>query len=111
MYTIAYNDALVDTYAVELEKDASGYSDHDQHTITLRTKGHSEGAVRRTLVHELLHSGLSITGAWYRGQFDSKEAEEALLQSVSAPLLAILRENPHIVEYLTREESSWPEVK
>jgi hypothetical protein len=103
LYQLVYNDALVDAHAVEIEKSINGYSDEIGLKIVLRTKGFSEDAVRNVLVHEILHSVLALSGMWYRMP-DGKESEEAMIQASSHMLLAVMRENPAVMKYLTTEE-------
>jgi len=55
---------------------------------------------REALLHEILHATCSATGINER--LDADEAEY-VVTALAPALLAVLRENPHVVAYLTSE--------
>lgn len=59
---------------------------------------HGSGA--DSLLHEVLHQALFVSGADLRG--DDSEVEERLVRAMTGPLLAALRDNPDLTAYLLR---------
>lgn len=68
-------------------------------TIYLRP-GLADCRLREVLVHELLHAAFDVTG------LDQQEGanEEATVSALAYPILAILRDNPDLVAFLTAKE-------
>jgi Zn-dependent peptidase ImmA (M78 family) len=66
-------------------------------------KGLSEGERRAGLLHELLHAVLHIYGISTVVGL-SQQQEEKLILALEAPLLALLRDNPKVMEYLLAKE-------
>lgn len=82
---------------VALKAELLGWSDE----ITLRISINPEqapGMLRDTLLHEVLHQVFNMTGQ--ADEWGKEGAEEAILRLTPA-LLAVLRENPKVVDYLT----------
>lgn len=56
---------------------------------------------REVFVHELMHACVATSGhAYTMGHIKKGNAEEVLIQGMSPMMLGVLRNNPHIVEYL-----------
>lgn len=58
-----------------------------------------ESARRETLLHEAIHAVWHTTGLGSHP--DIEDHEELIIDSLAAPMLALLRDNPHLVSYLT----------
>lgn len=102
-YSIRVDDAAVDKYAVAKKVDYAAYSDHESCEIFLRG-GFSIYGQRESVMHELLHCVMHVTGFWYHTENDKVNGEE-ICQSLSNPLIAVLRDNPHITAWLTAVEN------
>jgi len=93
------------TYAVvrklpEEMPDALGDTDFDKNEIRIR-KNLRKTKSQEILLHELLHCCTypSFTGAY---ETDPKLDAEEFVNAVSPPLLQVLKDNPKLVEYLTK---------
>lgn len=79
--------------------DLLGETDNIDGVITLRKK---QGAAckRDTLLHEVLHATIWMSGY---GHGMESEAEEKLVRALTPWLLAALRDNPSLVEFLVKD--------
>lgn len=96
-FIVSYGDALVDPGGGELTP--SGVSDVRGQEIQL-FEGQAEHQMRDTMIHEILHAVIGMTG--HEGDF-RKGGEETVIVGASAALLDVLRSNPHLVAWLTEE--------
>jgi hypothetical protein len=62
----------------------------------------SPGQMRDSILHELLHCIIYETHI--RKEIGSEEDEEKLVWTLSPRILALLRDNPRLVQYLTETE-------
>jgi hypothetical protein len=75
-----------------------GMWDGKSATILLSTRA-ADTIMRETLVHEILHAVLELSGASSVHIKDSDE-EEGIVRSIAPMLLDVLRRNPKLVDYL-----------
>jgi len=75
-----------------------GMWDGRQATILLSTRS-AETITRETLLHELLHAIIELSGAAAVHIKDSDE-EEGIVRALTPMLLDTLRRNPRLIEYL-----------
>lgn len=91
-------------------KEAEGASPGDggltwsaTHEIWIRTmfEDTKEDALRVILLHEILHACATVSDCGNAVTYvKPKDAEEVLIGGLSGPLLAVLRDNPSIRDYL-----------
>ena len=74
--------------------DLYGLCDKGKHVVALHPD-QSAVRLRSTLMHELLHALCDLTGV------DDDKAEERIVTVLAPALLALLRENPRLLEWLT----------
>lgn len=74
------------------DRDTTGLAELEISRIAVRDRG-APAAERQTLMHEIVHSVLWLTG------HDTKD-DDPLVQALSSGLLQVLRANPHLVAYL-----------
>lgn len=91
-YTVEIHAALDDA-----EVNLRGVSDTDQHYIRLNPKN-PPGLMRSTLLHEVLHA-VAVSGAAIGT--NERLPQEAWISRIEASLLAVLRDNPAVIAYLT----------
>ena len=72
---------------------------HEQ-TILVQSQGQGPDQERDTVLHEVLHAAITMTG--HEGDFRSSR-EEAVVYAMSPVLLGVLRGNPHLVSWLTED--------
>lgn len=87
-YGIAYDDAGCD------EADSDGLMEVGQRAIRLRS-GLVADYEREVLLHEALHACVGVTAL----DMDA-DTEETIVAALTGPLLGLLRQNPHLVDYL-----------
>jgi len=97
--------------AADIEKDAewAAFSDHDALVIGINP-GHHPDQNRVSIVHELLHCVLRVSGSWpdayartvsrARGNHGGFSVEESVVSATAAPVLGVLRENPDLMAWL-----------
>ena len=101
VYTVTVDRAAIDAASVREQLDLAGHVDHATHAITL-APDLSEGHTREALLHELLHVIVDATGMGDgRGPLTPASREEQVVQALGAGLLAVLRDNPRLLTYLT----------
>ena len=85
----------------ELIEEAKGHHDWERGTITMRLTGCSEQLLRETLLHEVMHAVIAMSGLqkhWPSGT--SEDPEEVLVEFSSVALLQVMQANPALVSYL-----------
>lgn len=73
-----------------------------EQVMAIRGVGVGQHQERDTVLHEILHAILKMTAQ--RDRFQGKDddnPEEEVVYSMAAALLAVLRQNPDLVAYLT----------
>ncbi len=78
--------------AKDNERDALGTSESDICRIAVRDRGVPDGE-RQTLLHEIVHMVLWLTG-------HDRDNDEPEVQAIGVGLLQVLRANPDVVAYL-----------
>lgn len=84
----------------EDKPDILGHADFDAMEIVLR-KGLRTTKLKEILLHELLHCCTypSFTGVYEENE---KYTPEDIVNAVAPPLLQMLKDNPKLVEFLTK---------
>jgi len=109
-FTLVQDDQLVAEHSVRQCSDFAGWSHTPTQTIALGTKAVRHGnrplgdAYRRqTVLHEIVHCCLSVTDC--EPDRDAKagveDVEERAVAALTGPLLAVLRDHPELVAWLT----------
>jgi hypothetical protein len=80
----------------------AGNCDADHERILIQ-EGMASGATRDTVLHELIHACFG-QGWMIRLKNIDKDLEEELVEALAPRLLALLRDNPKLVAYLTEKE-------
>ncbi len=80
------------------ESDLAGASNGNLHRILVRSDLPS-AAKKETLLHEVLHQCLFMAG-----QENDTKVEERIVRAMAMVLIAVLRDNPALVTYLTSQE-------
>jgi hypothetical protein len=80
--------------ADRIPADLYGLCDKGKHVISLHPE-QSPTRLRSTLVHELLHALCDLTGV------DDDKAEERIVTVLAPAVLALLQDNPRLVNWLT----------
>lgn len=97
IYRISTDPSVLRHYEREVDHELDGYCDHANLTIAIkRPLEHTQQA--DTVLHEVLHAICSQTGITHDTGGDD---EERLIQRLAPALLAVLRSNPSLVDYLT----------
>lgn len=60
-------------------------------------------AQKSTLLHEVLHQVFTVSGYHCRLDDEGSGREERIVSALENPLLAVLRDNPQLVRYLTEK--------
>lgn len=101
-YTLLVDQAAIDKAAVEMgygvQGKLCGHHSHAGLTITLHPDQPADGA-RDSLLHEVLHALASQTDL----NRDWAEHDEAFVARLTPALLALLRANPALVQFLTSD--------
>lgn len=103
LYEVSIDQAALDSASVENGTGSyAGRSISSEQRITL-SEHMAPDYARDTLLHEVLHSCLRASG--YDPDEDAqagvKDVEERTIKAMCGPLLATLRANPDLLEYLT----------
>lgn len=96
-YTWAVRWTLRDVLKFHPNGDACGSCDLASTTIAIAS-GQSEDYNRSILLHEILHACIRSSDPTL-----DDDAEETAVAAITGPLLATLRENPELIEYLRAE--------
>jgi len=96
-YTVKVDLSRIKELEKESDSDLYGITTHGHLEIVLHPDV-ADTVLRETLLHEVLHAVLYVTGTSDRL---SDKAEEHLIRSLSPALFALLRDNPDLVQYLT----------
>jgi hypothetical protein len=88
-------------------EDLNGWSFDYSQRIEISTGGGPDNT-RTTVLHEILHQCLRVTGC--DPDADAKasleDIEERAVTAMAGPLLATLRDNPELVDYLLSADSA-----
>lgn len=103
LYEVTLDQAALDKASVELGTGGfAGRSNSAEQKITL-SEDMAPDYARDTMLHEVLHQCLRASG--YDPDADAeagiKDVEERTIKAMCGPLLATLRANPDLLEYLT----------
>jgi len=109
-YTLVEDDQLVAEHSVRECSDFAGWSHAPTQTIALGTKSVRHGNRplgddyrRETVLHEIVHCCLSVADC--QPDRDAKagveDVEERAVAALAGPLLAVLRDHPDLVAWLT----------
>ena len=80
--------------ADRIPADLYGLCDKGKHVISLHPE-QSATRLRSTLIHELLHALCDLTGV------DDDKAEERIVTVLAPAMLAMMQDNPRLLELLT----------
>lgn len=61
----------------------------------------SESTLRETLMHEIMHAAFHTSGLTHVIDDMGDDREEKVIAPLAGPILAVLRENPEVLAYLT----------
>ena len=111
-YTLVQDDQLVAEHSVRECSDFAGWSHAPTQTIALGTRSVRQGNQplgddykRETVLHEIVHCCLRVTDC--NPDRDAKagveDVEERAVAALTGPLLAVLRDHPELVAWLTAE--------
>lgn len=80
--------------------------DTDVFNLKIRIPEVAEPIVRSILLHELLHACYAAGGDLIGDlpHRDGTQREESAIRALQEPLLALLRDNPHVATYLLHED-------
>lgn len=97
---------------IAADSEWSAFSDHDRLLIGINPNNPAD-VQRRDLLHEAVHCCLRLAGIWPNsyadvvakadGQHGGYTVEEFVVSAASAPLLGVLRDNPHLAAWLTHQ--------
>ena len=111
-FTLSEDDSLVAEHSVRRCSDLSGWSHAPTQIIALGTKAVRQGNQplgadyrRETALHEIVHCCLRVSDC--HPDRDAKagveDVEERAVAALTGPLLAVLRDHPDLVAWLTAE--------
>lgn len=88
--------------------EALGVTFSDRAEITVKLAGgQSENRLRSIILHEITHAVWGETGLTHLVEMEGglpDDQEEAIILAQSLMLLGVLRDNPHVVKYLTAKD-------
>lgn len=95
----------VDISEVDLEQPADGQrmgqTEHHFRRIWVNAEeGLSLEQIQNTLLHEVLHCCVNISGLWSNGR--PNEVEEQYVNAMTTPLHGVLLNNPELLSWLTK---------
>jgi hypothetical protein len=97
-FTIRWSTKAIRELEREFAEDLYGTTDPDTQTIFMHSRL-SHDRARVTLLHEILHA------CFHAADYPlSHKREEKAVSALAPVLLAVLRDNPHIVTYLIEEQ-------
>lgn len=94
VYSVSRDESKLRQFEHERNGQYSGRSDHEKLEIQVDPNG-APAYQRETLWHEVKHCVLRLSG------FSGKAGEEEMICRSSPLELAVLRDNPDLVEFLT----------
>jgi len=101
-YSVAVDTAQIHEANTDAGSNLAGFSNGASQRIVLR-EDNAPDYQAETLLHEVLHQCLRVSSC--RPDDDSKaglpDVEERAVAAMAGPLLAVLRDNPGLVAYLT----------
>jgi hypothetical protein len=103
-FSIAY--MTEDEWSAERWPDeAAGVTSEHRAFIGLRLEDEvTENKLRERLLHEIMHACWAVSNLTHLIDMDGglpNDGEESIMLIQTPPLLMVLRENPHVVKYLT----------
>ncbi len=112
-FTLVQDDRLVAEHSVRECGDFAGWSHAPTQTIALGSTSVRNGNAplgadyrRETVLHEIIHCCLRVTDC--NPDRDAKagveDVEERAVSAMTGPLLAVLRDHPQLVAWLTANE-------
>lgn len=93
-----------DWNATDARKSGVTYCNKNNMKVRLSDEdgAYSEANIREIVLHEMQHAiWFSMQLGQHKFPDDTEDLEELVTSSLTAPLLAVLRDNPEIVKYLT----------
>lgn len=97
VYDITSTRAGIDAASVGMRNELYGMTNNDQMTVVIDPRSNI-ARKRETLLHEVLHTCTDIVGI---DKEMTDETEEKVVNRLAPVLLAVLRDNPRLVAYLT----------
>lgn len=82
------------------DRNLAGESDGNRLTLKVNT-AYPPGTVAETLLHEVLHMCLFVTGT---DSLIEDDVEERVIRPMAMALFGVLRDNPKLVTYLLNKE-------
>lgn len=99
-FTVRVDQSRAAQDRIERDSDGPLYGMWDgKNARILLTAKAADTIVRETLLHELLHTILELSGASHV-HIKDKDEEEGIVRSLTPMLLDTLRRNPRLVTYL-----------
>jgi len=101
-FRVRRDGAVLDRASVKMGGELSGFSNYGDQVIAVR-RGQPHDFDAEVLLHEILHMCLSTSGCDpdKDAAANLPDVEERAVVAMAAPLLAVLRDNPDLVEFLT----------
>lgn len=104
-FALEVNTAKVDAECVASQRRILGYTDIGGLRIYLTGAPVLVGTMlREVVVHECLHAIWDEQGLSYAMRQNTAYTEEALIQQCDTAVLALMRDNPALVAWLTAED-------
>ncbi|WP_329492529.1 hypothetical protein OG618_37180 (plasmid) [Kitasatospora sp. NBC_01246] len=105
LYTVVLDNAVINEENTRSQRTLSGYSDSTEQRIALRADLAPDYEAE-VVVHEVLHQCLRVAGIDPDADAAAglKDVEERTVNALAGPLLAALRDNPALIDYLTHQE-------
>lgn len=94
VYTVSTDESSLRRLEHEMKEAHAGHTSHHNLSIQI-DPNHIAGYQRDTLWHEVLHCVAGVVN------LQTELNEEAIIGSLSGMTLAVLRDNPDLVAYLT----------
>lgn len=108
-YAVTRDDEHLDRESVTNRTPKyAGLSNSAEQRITIRT-ALADDYEAETLLHEVLHSCLRVSGVDPDNDAAARleDVEERAVAAIAGPLLATLRDNPELVDYLLRRTGAF----
>jgi antirestriction protein len=93
---VGHRDFAIEDWQITDAVSEGRYGDCDKMNAKIRVcTSHDTARTVETLIHETLHA------CWEAGSLGSKETEEKAVTVLAKQLAQVLRDNPHLVQYVT----------
>jgi hypothetical protein len=112
-YRIMWDAAEIEAAAPNSDRGTmwAAFSNHERLIIGLNPD-HAPDAQRHSLIHEILHCCLRMSGVWpdayartaMSARRTDVDVEEHTVSGLAGPLLGVLRDNPEILAWLAGDE-------